>query len=603
MALKVLLADDSMTAQNMGKKILADAGFDVATVSNGAAAIKKITEFKPDIVILDIYMPGYTGLEVCERIRATNTTMPVLLTVGKLEPFRQEDVDNVHAEAIIVKPFEATDLINTVQKFVEQADLAASKAEVPPPAPVVELPPSAAPAPLSEEDLAFLRGEVTEQVPPEPTPAVSNAGHAASTNPDFADLLAAPQTPVSHAEPNFALNDFELPPLTQSDFDMLQDAPAPAASANAEPATFATPAVDLLAPVAPDAPAMAPAAVAAPAPTPAETPAFQLDEELTAPAEASVQGHYGFDSILEAPLPDPAHEIPAPVTESAPVAQSVAASAAPAFEPAPELHIEESAEIHTQMAPALVPEPVFMAEPAYAPEPVFAPEAASPAVALAPEPAAAPEPVFTAEPAFVADQQHEAAPEFDLELPVEPAPPAPAEPIVEPILETTPVAEAAEVVPIPDLEPEVEPLQLEQSGPQPTSDIVLPEAELAPAYEFIGVHGKTPADPDIEAVVAEPLESCAEHAEIPQHEAALDSATAAVPVAVAEISHYEPAPELATEESKPAAASETALDSVEPVIAKDLNYATIAGVVHRVFDRYKSQMIADIVRELSQRQK
>ena len=75
MALKVLLADDSMTAQNMGKKILADAGFDVATVSNGAAAIKKVAEFKPNIVILDIYMPGYTGLEVCERIRATDTTM------------------------------------------------------------------------------------------------------------------------------------------------------------------------------------------------------------------------------------------------------------------------------------------------------------------------------------------------------------------------------------------------------------------------------------------------------------------------------------------------------------------------------------------------
>ena len=57
MSLKILIADDSMTAQNMGKKILVDAGFDVVPVSNGAAAIKKIAETKPDIIILDIYMP------------------------------------------------------------------------------------------------------------------------------------------------------------------------------------------------------------------------------------------------------------------------------------------------------------------------------------------------------------------------------------------------------------------------------------------------------------------------------------------------------------------------------------------------------------------
>ena len=62
MSLKILLADDSVTAQNMGKKILSDAGFEVIAVSNGSAALKKIPDINPDLVILDIYMPGYTGL-------------------------------------------------------------------------------------------------------------------------------------------------------------------------------------------------------------------------------------------------------------------------------------------------------------------------------------------------------------------------------------------------------------------------------------------------------------------------------------------------------------------------------------------------------------
>ena len=129
MSLKVLLADDSMTAQNMGKKILSDSGYDVTTVSNGAAAVKKIAEVKPDLVILDIYMPGYTGLEVCERVRANFDTanLPVLLTVGKMEPYRAEDGAKVRADGVIVKPFEATDLLAIVKKMVERVPSGAVK--------------------------------------------------------------------------------------------------------------------------------------------------------------------------------------------------------------------------------------------------------------------------------------------------------------------------------------------------------------------------------------------------------------------------------------------------------------------------------------------
>ena len=53
MARKILLADDSVTAQNMGKKILSDAGYEVITVSNGSAALKKVNELMPEIVVLD----------------------------------------------------------------------------------------------------------------------------------------------------------------------------------------------------------------------------------------------------------------------------------------------------------------------------------------------------------------------------------------------------------------------------------------------------------------------------------------------------------------------------------------------------------------------
>ncbi|HVO60505.1 MAG TPA: response regulator [Terriglobales bacterium] len=119
MARKILLADDSVTAQNMGRKILTDAGYEVVTVNNGSAALKKIVECRPSLVVLDVYMPGYSGLEVCARIKEGRDTegIPVLLTVGKLEPFRQDDARKVRADAYIIKPFEATELLAALNKL------------------------------------------------------------------------------------------------------------------------------------------------------------------------------------------------------------------------------------------------------------------------------------------------------------------------------------------------------------------------------------------------------------------------------------------------------------------------------------------------------
>ncbi len=132
MSLKILLADDNLTAQRMGSKILTDAGYEVIAVSNGAAAIKKIASDKPGLLILDVYMPGYTGLEVCEKIKNDPVTaqLPIILTVTNMEPFDRKEGDRVRADGLMIKPFEASDLIAVVQKFESKFAKPA-----PPPAP------------------------------------------------------------------------------------------------------------------------------------------------------------------------------------------------------------------------------------------------------------------------------------------------------------------------------------------------------------------------------------------------------------------------------------------------------------------------------------
>ena len=117
-----MLADDSVTAQNMGRKILADAGYEVFTVNNGSAALKKIAEAKPELIVLDVYMPGYSGLEVCQRLKEAQETsrIPILLTVGKLEPFKPEEAKRVRADGFIVKPFEASELLSALSKLEDK---------------------------------------------------------------------------------------------------------------------------------------------------------------------------------------------------------------------------------------------------------------------------------------------------------------------------------------------------------------------------------------------------------------------------------------------------------------------------------------------------
>jgi CheY-like chemotaxis protein len=122
LARKILLADDSVTAQNMGRKILADAGYEVITVNNGSAALKRVTESKPDLIVLDVYMPGYSGLEVCQRLKDAPDTahIPVLLTVGKLEPFKPDEARRAQADGHIVKPFEASELLSALARLEDR---------------------------------------------------------------------------------------------------------------------------------------------------------------------------------------------------------------------------------------------------------------------------------------------------------------------------------------------------------------------------------------------------------------------------------------------------------------------------------------------------
>ncbi len=118
----ILLADDSITIQKIVNLTFSGEGIDVVTVGNGDAALKKIYEIHPDVVLADIFMPGKNGYEVCDVIKndvAINST-PVVLLVGAFEPFDANEAARVKADGHLTKPFEIKVLISAVNALISR---------------------------------------------------------------------------------------------------------------------------------------------------------------------------------------------------------------------------------------------------------------------------------------------------------------------------------------------------------------------------------------------------------------------------------------------------------------------------------------------------
>jgi CheY-like chemotaxis protein len=121
--IRVLLVDDSPHAQRMGERILADEGYQVVTVSNADAAMIRLADADPDVVVADTVMPGRTGFDICHYLKMNprHKHVRVILTAGVLESLDEEEARRVDADGTLKKPFEATALLGAVRPLAEAA--------------------------------------------------------------------------------------------------------------------------------------------------------------------------------------------------------------------------------------------------------------------------------------------------------------------------------------------------------------------------------------------------------------------------------------------------------------------------------------------------
>jgi len=149
---KLLLADDSITIQKVVDLTFADEGVTVLTVNNGREAIEALSEFAPDIVLADVFMPQMSGYEVCEHIKQSDQHkhIPVMLLVGSFEPFDEAEARRVGADDTLTKPFQS--IRNLIDKVGELVSGRASEERIP----TAELPQhheTPEPEKLTEEEL------------------------------------------------------------------------------------------------------------------------------------------------------------------------------------------------------------------------------------------------------------------------------------------------------------------------------------------------------------------------------------------------------------------------------------------------------------------
>jgi two-component system CheB/CheR fusion protein len=103
--LRVLFVEDNVDIAELSEQLLADWGHHVMTACNGADALAKVSWFLPDVVFIDIGLPGMNGYEVARRIR---TLLPASVTLVALSGYGQEEhrrrADEVGFNGYLVKP-------------------------------------------------------------------------------------------------------------------------------------------------------------------------------------------------------------------------------------------------------------------------------------------------------------------------------------------------------------------------------------------------------------------------------------------------------------------------------------------------------------------
>jgi len=118
---KILIVEDEPSLIFTLRDTLESEGYNVNVVSTGTDALAQVKENKPDLMLLDLMLPGMSGYEICERIRSMKYTFPIIMLTARDQEVDKVEGLNIGADDYITKPFGVKELLARIKARLRRA--------------------------------------------------------------------------------------------------------------------------------------------------------------------------------------------------------------------------------------------------------------------------------------------------------------------------------------------------------------------------------------------------------------------------------------------------------------------------------------------------
>ena len=118
---KILIVDDDVTITELMEALLTMEGYQPTTVNDSPKALEAANSINPDLIVLDLMMPGLTGFELCELLQQNPkvASIPILIVSARDDPESKQRAMQCGAREYITKPFEVDHLLQKIHDMID----------------------------------------------------------------------------------------------------------------------------------------------------------------------------------------------------------------------------------------------------------------------------------------------------------------------------------------------------------------------------------------------------------------------------------------------------------------------------------------------------